>query len=119
MPFESVRSFMTFLSVLVLALATLTVHVSAMTGEAEKTGTMMMADMEMSTGAAEPADCPPEMCAQMMDCALVSAPAAPSAPTSFTFLFTPSVEIISFDLSNTSTVKPVWANGIRRPPKLF
>lgn len=113
------RLLVTFLSVLVVVLATMSAHVGVTTAKEAMVGISIVTEMKMDLGGADPADCPPEMCAKMKECATASAPVTPLASTTSVVSFAPRSELIRLALKSSAVPDSGPPDGIQRPPQLI
>jgi hypothetical protein len=113
------RLLVTFLCVLVVALATMTAHVGVTTAKEGMAGTSMVTEMKMDMGVADPTDCPSEMCAKMKECAAAPAPVTPLAPITSEVSFAPRSELIRLALHSSAEPDSGPPDGIHRPPRLI
>lgn len=113
------RLLVTFLSVLVVALAAMSAHVGATTAKEGMAGTSMVTEMKMDMGVADPAACPSEMCAKMKECATASTSATPLAPARSEVSFAPRSELIRLALRSSAVPDSGPPDGIHRPPRLI
>lgn len=113
------RLLATFLSVFVVVLAAMSAHVGVTTANEGMAGTSTVTEMKMDMGAGDPANCPPEMCAKMKECATASAPVTPLAPITSEVSFVPKSELIRLALRSSAVPDSGPPDGIHRPPQLI
>lgn len=113
------RFLVTFLSVLVVALAAMSAHVGVTTAKDGMAATSMVTEMTVDMGVADPGNCPPEMCAKMKECATASAPVTPLAPITSEVSFAPRSELLRLALRSSAVPDSRPPDGLHRPPQLI
>lgn len=111
------RLLVTLFSVIAIALATMSAPVGGAMAMEEMTATSMVAKMEM--GAADPAACPPKICAKMKECVPASSFVAAVVPAANSVAFSPRIELLRLALPDSVMPDPISEHGLRRPPRLI